>query len=202
MPKLSSFFDPPSILQVSNGRQRAVPHKENSWATYVYAKVDVESEKASFLKDLDCLEEIPEQHISLSKTVFFKKIQLEPFTRKIRHNLSSMKQFTFSFAQPSCLINDHKTRAFLTFEVGQGYNEFYKCMEKVDRVMHSFSKEAFYQPPRFHASIASSSNIELIEKSIPKISESLREELVHQTFRITRLYIKMGNCMETIVLKQ
>ncbi|CAO3677606.1 unnamed protein product [Rhizopus stolonifer] len=108
MPKLSPFFDTLPIKQETKGKQRAVPHIVNNWATHVYAKVNLEAEKRSLLKDLNGLEEIDEQHISLSRAIFFKEHQLEPFARNIRQSVSSIKQFNFSFAQSSCLTNDEK----------------------------------------------------------------------------------------------
>ncbi|KAG1468247.1 hypothetical protein G6F56_003949 [Rhizopus delemar] len=123
MPKLSPFFGVLPIKQETKGKQRAVPHIINNWATHVYAKVNLEAEKPGLLKNLDGLEEIDEQHISLSRAIFFKEHQLEPFARNIRQSISSIKRFNFSFAQSSCLTNDEKTRSFLTLEIGQGYNE-------------------------------------------------------------------------------
>jgi hypothetical protein len=69
------------------------------------------------------LEAIPEQHISLSRTVYLKEHQLDPFVKSVRKLVLDIESFTLSFAQIAQLTNDEKTRSFVTLEVGNGYNE-------------------------------------------------------------------------------
>jgi hypothetical protein len=125
MPKLSTFFDLPALKkqQDSQGRIRTTPHKENSWAVHIYAIVNLKNEKLNILKNLNGIHEISEQHVSLSRCVFLKEHQLEPFSRNIQSCLSNIKRFKISFAQLAQLTNDEKTRSFLTLEIGQGYQE-------------------------------------------------------------------------------
>lgn len=131
MPKLPSFFDttlPISSLVDKQGRKRTVPHKKNSWATYVYFQVDLSQDKPNILKYCKGLEEIDEQHISLSRTVYLKQHQLDSFIKSIDNKLKSIKSFDLSFAQIAQLTNDEKTRSFVTLEVGKGYNEVSKYL--------------------------------------------------------------------------
>ena len=126
MPKLPSFFDTAQQLTLQaqhKGKIRTVPHRENSWATYVYFKVDLDQDKKSILKYCKALEEIPEQHVSLSRTVYLKEHQLESFVAAIKARMQDHTSFRISFAQLAKLTNDEKTRSFLTLEISKGYNE-------------------------------------------------------------------------------
>ncbi|KAL0140812.1 U6 snRNA phosphodiesterase Usb1 [Mucor lusitanicus] len=204
MPKLPSFFDKPEPSRVDSsrdhqGRVRTVPHQHDSWATYVYCKVELSHELLAlhpYLKDVELL---PEQHISLSRPVYLRKYQLTPFTRSIKAALRNTKRFDASFAQVSHLTNDEKTRAFLTLEIGHGYNQLLKCMKHVDNVMREYHKPTFYNPPRFHASIAWSLKQAAIEAI--HIPPQTVEEIVANVFNIDKVYIKMGNRLETISLE-
>ncbi|CAO3614233.1 unnamed protein product [Mucor fragilis] len=201
MPKLPSFFDKPESTRNDSsrdhqGRVRTVPHQHDSWATYVYCKVELSHELLAFRPYLKDAELLPEQHISLSRPVYLRKYQLTPFTRSIKAALRNAKRFDVSFAQISHLTNDEKTRSFLTLEVGHGYNQLLKCMKHVDNVMREYHKPVFYNPPRFHTSIAWS----LKQSTIASIHipPQVIEETVANVFNIDKVYIKMGNRLETI----
>lgn len=86
-------------------------------------QVDLTGDKENILKYCPGLELIEEQHISLSKTVYLREHQLQPFVLAIKNLLSDTKPFTLSFAQIAQLTNEEKTRSFVTLEVGAGYNE-------------------------------------------------------------------------------
>ncbi|KAK4520173.1 uncharacterized protein ATC70_008304 [Mucor velutinosus] len=203
MPKLPSFFDKPESSRTDSsydhqGRVRTVPHQYDSWATYVYCKVELSHELLAFHPYLKHAEMLPEQHISLSRPVYLRKYQLAPFTRSIKAALRNIKRFDVSFAQVSHLTNDEKTRSFLTLEIGHGYNQLFKCMKHVDNVMREYHKPVFYNPPRFHASIAWS----LKQSTIASIHipPQVIEEIVANVFNIDKVYIKMGNRLETLSL--
>ncbi|KAL9553016.1 hypothetical protein MBANPS3_003481 [Mucor bainieri] len=203
MPKLPSFFDKPEPTRIESsrnhqGRVRTVPHQHDSWATYVYCKVELSHELRAlhpYLKDVELL---PEQHISLSRPVYLRKYQLTPFTRSIKAALRDTKRFDVSFAQVSHLTNDEKTRSFLTLEIGHGYNQLLKSMKHVDNVMREYHKPVFYNPPRFHASIAWSLEPSAIASI--HIPPQIMEEIVANVFNVDKVYIKMGNRLETISL--
>lgn len=126
MPPLSSFFQTPlpeTSKDLYQGRKRTVPHQKNSWATLVYFQVDLGDDKDTVLKHWPQLTALQEQHISVSRTVYFQEHQLEGFVKGIEKVLNDIKAFTMSFAQVAQLTNDEKTRSFVTLEVGAGYNE-------------------------------------------------------------------------------
>ncbi|KAG2213744.1 hypothetical protein INT46_009892 [Mucor plumbeus] len=200
MPKLPSFFDKPEPVQIINsknheGRVRTVPHQHDSWATYVYCKVDLSHELQQLLPHLKEAKILPEQHISLSRPVYLRKYQLDSFTTSIKATLRNLSKFDISFAQAQHLTNDERTRFFLTLEIGYGYNELFKCMDCVDKVMREYRKPTFYDPPRFHASIAWSLQ-ELTIESIhipPDIIEELAKSVHHIIKNSYKYYILMQN---------
>ncbi|KAI8982415.1 hypothetical protein BDF20DRAFT_866808 [Mycotypha africana] len=211
MPKLPAFFSPTSTVSSASsmtsqkkdlkGRIRTVPHIADSWATYVYCKVDLSSEMKTLSPHLlhsEGVVLIEEQHISLSRPVYLKKFQLDSFAKDVRDTFSGQTPFHVSFAQAATLVNDEKTRAFYTLEIGKGYNELYSCMQSIDRVMNKYRLPVFYDPPRFHTSIAWA----LSEKTIAsiRIPTFLLDPIVKDEYLITKVYLKMGNKLETIEL--
>ncbi|CEP14315.1 hypothetical protein [Parasitella parasitica] len=202
MPKLPSFFDQQKAEQSKKdhqGRVRSVPHQHNSWATYVYCKVDLSSEVQKLLPHLKEAELLPEHHISLSRPVYLQKHQLNSFKAAVRASLRNSSRFYISFAQVSQLTNDEKTRSFLTLEIGHGYNQLFEFMTCVDKVMKRYHKPTFYQPPRFHASIAWSLKESTIESI--NIPPKLTEEIAKDVFNIDKVYIKMGHILEIVLLE-
>ncbi|KAI9473680.1 MAG: hypothetical protein EXX96DRAFT_578924 [Benjaminiella poitrasii] len=204
MPRLPSFFDaqrPVVVKEQEQNRIRKVPHKVDSWATFVYFKVDLTN--SNIMKKIGhCLDNsvelIEEFHISLSRPVYFRKFQLESFVNDIKNAVRQIESFTIAFAQLACLTNDEQTRSFLTLEIGSGYNELVQCMKCIDKVMTQYRKPVFYDPPRFHTSVAWS----LSEKDVQalNIPSSVIQDELKEVYSLTKMYIKMGNKIETIDL--
>ncbi|KAI8390213.1 hypothetical protein BD560DRAFT_3784 [Blakeslea trispora] len=204
LPKLPSFFEPqlptptPTNDEKHKGRVRAVSHRHDSWATYVYCKVNLSSELECLTDYLNGLEPIEEQHISLCRPVYLRKHQLDSFAQAVSNALQGIACFDIAFAQLAPLTNDEKTRSFMTLEVGKGYNELMHCMKCIDKVMTQFHKPVFYDPPRFHTSIAWSLEQSKIESLC--IPPKAIDPIVDQNFFISKIYIKMGNRVEQVSL--
>jgi hypothetical protein len=73
-----------------------------------------------------------------------------------------------------------------------------QCMKCVDKVMTQYHKPTFYDPPRFHTSIAWSLKEEVIASL--NIPSSAVEHLINDVYHVSKLYIKMGNRLETMDL--
>jgi hypothetical protein len=71
-------------------------------------------------------------------------------------------------------------------------------MKHVDKVMTQYRKPMFYDPPRFHTSIAWSLKEETIASL--NIPSTAIEHLIKDVYHISKLYIKMGNRIETMDL--
>jgi hypothetical protein len=65
--------------------------------------------------------------------------------------------------------------------------------------MKQYNQPVFYDPPRFHTSIAWSLNESSI--NIPDIPQSCLDDMSTNTFVISKLYIKQGNRINHIDLK-
>lgn len=72
-------------------------------------------------------------------------------------------------------------------------------MEKVDQTMIKFHKATFYDPPRFHASIAWSLQETTVKNAT--IPEPIMADIIKSTYLVSSVYIKMGNRLEKIPLK-
>ncbi|ORX44595.1 hypothetical protein DM01DRAFT_1179687 [Hesseltinella vesiculosa] len=197
LPKLPTFFSPivPHDSVDYQGRVRSKPAVMNNWATHVYLQVkpkDTIGAVVSLVLTED-VRPVDSPHISLSKCLYLKEHETPSYASAIRDALKSTKSFVLSFAQLALLTNEDKTRSFLTAEIGRGYQELTKCMEAVDRVNKKFNQPLFYQPPRFHASIAWSLKESSIEKALDKIPEELITSLRHEEIVAAMVYVKSGD---------
>lgn len=120
-------------------------------------------------------------HVSLSKTVFLKVFQIDAFIRKLTSAIQSTilpnpkatlsaerltlntttapttqkkRVFNTCLTHFSYYPNDDQTRLFLSANVGTGSPECLALTKSVDAVMADFGLPVFYDPPKFHASIA------------------------------------------------
>ncbi|KAJ8658737.1 hypothetical protein O0I10_005461 [Lichtheimia ornata] len=213
MPTLPSFLSSTSSPRDDpiehRGRVRKQPHMENSWATYVYLEVPVNDEIQRIIDHITHYdnvhpiidEEEKRLHISLSRCIYLKHHQLEPFVQSIRDHVNS-PNMTLAFALISILTNDERTRSFITAEVGAGYDKLIDILGYVDSVMNIFRQPVFYKPPRFHASIAWALKPEPLEKAIGTIPEDFVDDLTEITFTIASMVVKMGNRIVRIPLNK
>lgn len=64
--------------------------------------------------------------------------------------------------------------------------------------MVRYRKPTFYDPPRFHTSIAWSLKEEVVTSL--EIPSTVMEQLIKNVYHVSKLYIKMGNRLEKIDL--
>lgn len=208
LPALPSVFkhgrpdDDPKKYQ---GRIRTVPHTEGNWPTLVYIEVKCGKDIEAVLENIDIPDVIvdcPDDvcHVSLSKCLYLKEFQFDTFKSQIAKGLASVKPFSLAFAAIAPLTNEVGTRSFCSLEVGYGYNELEKCMNIVDKVAERHRQPKFYQPPRFHASIAWSLKLSPIEKAISLIPAEIEESLRQTQVPVSHVYIKIGKKVEKIRL--
>ncbi|TFK40708.1 U6 snRNA phosphodiesterase Usb1 [Crucibulum laeve] len=179
LPSLSSSIvipgpiDNPSLHQ---GRIRTTPHVEGQFAAHVYVSLLIRRRSTLYKLMQDAILEakkiVPtlrelwsrddnkepsspiELHISLSRPVYLRAHQREDFRKAVKALSKGHKPFTVSFATFSELVNDEKTRTFLTIEVGAGYHELTSLSKGLTPALHAIRQKEFYTTPRFHASIA------------------------------------------------
>jgi len=112
----------------------------------------------------------PELHISLSRPIFLRAHQREELKRSVKNIAKAQKPFTLSFATLSALINDEKTRTFLTMVVGAGHHELRSLAGALAPALWAIRQQEYYVKPRFHASIAWA--LLLLPQDIPQSLES------------------------------
>ncbi|KAH6911440.1 U6 snRNA phosphodiesterase Usb1 [Coprinopsis sp. MPI-PUGE-AT-0042] len=159
--------DNPALHQ---GRLRSSPHVDGQFSAHVYLSVSL-SRKSPLhtliqdvlrdakavvptLQDLVSLDaNASELHVSLSRPVFLRAHQREEFKRSVRDAAKQSAPFDISFAAFSELTNDEKTRTFLTLEIGAGHHELKGLSDGLRPTIEGFRQKAYYETPRFHASI-------------------------------------------------
>ncbi|KAF8893690.1 hypothetical protein CPB84DRAFT_1710871 [Gymnopilus junonius] len=112
------------------------------------------NENAKTGEDVTGEEPKKELHISLSRPIFLRAHQREDLKRAVRNIAKGSKSFIASFATFSELVNDEKSRTFLTLEIGAGYHELRSLVNALTPALEAIRQQTYYEQPRFHASIA------------------------------------------------
>ncbi|KAF8630831.1 hypothetical protein AX17_005190 [Amanita inopinata Kibby_2008] len=181
LPPLSTSLMVPAPVDnpaLHQGRTRTHPHVDGQHATHVYISLRVKKRSAmcQLLRDVlaDAKKSVPslkeilqlegeddasknqELHVSLSRPIYLRAHQREDFKRDIKQIARRHKPqvFPLSFAVFSELINDERTRTFLTIEVGAGHHELKSLALALAPVLRLLHQKEYYEHPRFHASIA------------------------------------------------
>ncbi|RHZ44831.1 hypothetical protein Glove_709g76 [Diversispora epigaea] len=191
---------------------------EGDWATHVYMEVTIPDEFTELLRKIEksvqnvildddiysCIDEINEDlsfknsklHISLSRPIFLKYFQIDKFWDKLKKGFEDQKRFTLSFSGIEYLVNDAKTKSFLTLEVGKGIYELKRLLEHVNKVAKEFRQQEFYEKPRFHASILWSVGESTIDRTLRDIiiKNEVYESIIRDfVFVIERMVCGIGN---------
>ncbi|KAF8195512.1 hypothetical protein BJ912DRAFT_957271 [Pholiota molesta] len=148
---LSGPIDNPALHQ---GRIRTTPHVEGQFAAHVY--VSLALGRHSMLHKLvqDILRDAKEAIPTLRDIGLTGKPRCrEDLKRAVKNIAKEHKAFIVSFATLSELINDEKTRTFLTLEVGAGYHELRSLADALSPTLQAIRQREYYVSPRFHASI-------------------------------------------------
>ncbi|KZT09095.1 uncharacterized protein LAESUDRAFT_801703 [Laetiporus sulphureus 93-53] len=95
-----------------------------------------------------------ELHISLTRPTYLRAHQREDLKRAVKAIAQCNQTFNASFASFSELINDERTRTFLTAEIGAGHQELKALSDALVPTLLAIKQQEFYSKPRFHISIA------------------------------------------------
>ncbi|KAF8967106.1 hypothetical protein BDZ97DRAFT_1903514 [Flammula alnicola] len=176
LPPISSSIVAPGPMDnptLHQGRIRTTPHVEGQFAAHVYVSLALPRQSVlhkvvrDILRDakkaIPTLHDIwsykegsmrPELHISLSRPIFLRAHQREDLKRAVKNIAKKHRAFIVFFATLSELINDEKTRTFLTMEIGAGYHELRSLLDELAPALQAIRQQEYYVNPRFHASIA------------------------------------------------
>ncbi|KAK0494028.1 U6 snRNA phosphodiesterase Usb1 [Armillaria luteobubalina] len=161
--------DNPSLHQ---GRKRNTPHVDGQWAAHVYISVGLNRKSVMFSLLSEAIQSakdeipslndfwlkdgfaVPELHVSLSRPIYLRAYQREDLKRAVKSLALTHSRFTLSFSTFAELINDERTRSFLTIEVGAGHQQLSQLSIALTPILQTFRQKDYYAEPRFHASIA------------------------------------------------
>ena len=95
-------------------------------------------------------------HISLAKPFYLQKQSIKPFLSDLEKRLSIIQPLYIQFNINSMdgieiLVNDNKTRSFLTVSVWDKYeNQLKGLISAIDTIMIKYGLESYYTNPKFH----------------------------------------------------
>jgi len=162
---------------------RCIPHRRGHWAGHVKISLDDDSIRKQRKKSLEmfrsCFEgrgisgtmvEHDRLHLSLSKPFSLQLGNIETFVRNLTNlvqqehptNLivecTSVSKLKSMLDNPSVhdtvLLNEDKTRSFLCWKVHPN-STLQRIVGHIDSVMKSYNQPVYYEPAKFHISIAS-----------------------------------------------
>ena len=98
-------------------------------------------------------------HISLSRPFYLQQQSISSFVEHVRKVLAphSPIPVTFDLSNPEILVNDEKTRSFLTIPAAQSSQNapIIRMIRSIDTVMKRFGQSEYYEEAKIHTSIAS-----------------------------------------------
>lgn len=95
-------------------------------------------------------------HLSLSRPFSLQLSMIESFIKQLRSRVTHLPGST-ARVRPSSeeiLINDDKTRSFWSWPV-EANDTLLALVEEIDTVLNMYDQPPYYDPPKFHISVAS-----------------------------------------------
>jgi hypothetical protein len=179
----------PSDEAPAGAFQRTVPHKRGHWAGHVLVPVTttvgvpaVEKSILAFQQALErnghsgTLVKHSHLHLSLSKFFSLQLTFIDSFVNKLEHRIKAERATRlFVDRQGTILVNDEKTRSFLSWKV-KANTSLLRIVKHVDSVLADYDKPVYYDPPIFHISLASfAGNLEGLDIIDPEDHSSSSE---------------------------
>ncbi|KIY52798.1 hypothetical protein FISHEDRAFT_63725 [Fistulina hepatica ATCC 64428] len=134
------------VLEIIEETRQRVPTFHTFWSCNVSEDERKDSSDVRHLPQ-------PELHVSLSRPIFVRAHQRGDMKRCVRDVAREHKPFLASFVSVSDYSNDERTRGFLGIDVGAGYHELQSLLADLHPVLENTRQQAYYDEPRFHASV-------------------------------------------------
>ena len=157
------------------------------------------------------LENLPELHLSLSRTVVLRHHWIDNMVHQVREIFNNFPAFQLNL-KPTIQIysNDEETRTFLSIST-EDYNGniLLDAVKRIDSCFEEYKLEKYYDPASFHVSLSwtlfSDEKRRKLEDNIQKINEicervhlASSEEFQEQ---IQQIFCKSGNKVFKINLR-
>ncbi|EAR99473.2 hypothetical protein TTHERM_00136370 (macronuclear) [Tetrahymena thermophila SB210] len=155
-------------------KTRKVPHIDGQFACYIY--IDVNVGLAQLVKaqsnfknrvnrdypDYQFVDIEPDNfHISLSKTFYLNRHQIEPFMSSLREKyLKSFQQISLSIDLNKLKVfsNEDRNRFFVAASVGQGKNIVKDIVNQIDNCLQAYGLDTFFKGNKHHVSLLWTNN--------------------------------------------
>jgi U6 snRNA phosphodiesterase len=141
---------------------RTVPHVRGNWAGHVFCKVSRSPGSSVFVfrRELErvgwsgTLVAHDDLHISLSRPFFLQEANIDSFVRELRHELAGVPRTNLRVTNHIVLVNDNGTRSFWCWALSTSPTML-RIIASIDLVLAKYQQPTYYQPPKFHVSLAS-----------------------------------------------
>ncbi|KAE9028372.1 hypothetical protein PF010_g1849 [Phytophthora fragariae] len=181
--------------------KRAFPNVDGNWPSHVRIDIPVTEGLQLRLGESSSRHSDNGLHLSLSRPFVLTFDQIEGFVDSLRSALKWRQRFSVTLQGALVLVNDDRTRSFLSLRVSEGEQQLKQVLRCVDQCLARFELPTYYEDPIPHVSIASSMGEELA-KLTPDQCESLLtprqgSQQVAKPSRltagITRVHVSIGN---------
>ena len=150
-------------------------------------------------------EKVSPLHISLSRPFYLQQQSISSFVEHVRKVLAphSPIPVTFDLSNAEILVNDEKTRSFLTIPAAQisQYAPIVRMIRSIDMVMKRFGQSEYYEEAKIHTSIASVSGDvrDLLTGTLQRGELDVGGDN-RATFMLDRVMLTLGTTKEHCIL--
>jgi hypothetical protein len=133
------------------------------------------------------VKEIKDKHISCSRVIVLKSFQIDPFLSRVEKELASFHSFQVDFNR----IRRFKSskNAFISLQVGKGSDKLLQLTTRFNQILSDFHQDPYWERPKFHSSIAFSSQLDIDFSHLKQLEDQLKCSRV----TIDRVHCKIGN---------
>lgn len=155
--------------------QEDLGNAAGNWHTFTFVNLSIDEE---FVKEIitimsnhENLVEIKDKHISCSKTIVLKSFQIDKFLDGMQTVCKNNSRFTVSFDRFTTFKSPKNL--FISLLVANGSSQLATLTGEINLLLKTFHQKAYWSGPKFHASIAYSSDCELDLAPLKDLQEKM-----------------------------
>jgi hypothetical protein len=143
-------------------RTRTVAHMDGMWATHVYLPLAPQDVRAAAEAALaipvagmpaNTFHPSPDPHISLSRTLFLQKCEIDPLLTQLSSSLVGFDELEVELSTVGLYVNDERATSFLALNTGDGSDHIRTLIDAVDGVLRELHHETYFKDPRPHCTV-------------------------------------------------